>query len=118
MKYSGHRKLLCESSTLSKLNAFILLDTRGTLMHLSCLQIPPRVNRFLYVRRVYTTAINFPCISALLTTNYWIADLCFLVPAFILSVEDDVWSLQYMIKNAKWKTQIYFNIDNIINSHV
>ena len=25
MKYSGHRKLLCELSKLSKLNAFILL---------------------------------------------------------------------------------------------
>ena len=28
----------------------------------SCLQIPPRDNWFQYVRRVYTTAINFPCI--------------------------------------------------------
>ena len=31
----------------------------------SCLQIPPRANWFQYVRRVYTTAINFPCISTL-----------------------------------------------------
>ena len=31
----------------------------------SCLQIPPRENWFQYVRRVYATAINFPCISAL-----------------------------------------------------
>ena len=30
MKYSGHRKLLCELSKLSKLNA----DTKLTLMHL------------------------------------------------------------------------------------
>ena len=30
----------------------------------SCLQIPPK-NWFQYVRRVYTTAINFPCISTL-----------------------------------------------------
>ena len=29
----------------------------------SCLQNPPRENRFQYVRRVYATAINFPCIS-------------------------------------------------------
>ena len=33
----------------------------------SCLQSPPRENWFQYVRRVYTTAINFPCISTLLT---------------------------------------------------
>ena len=31
----------------------------------SCLQIPPRENWFQYVRRVYATAINFPCISIL-----------------------------------------------------
>ena len=31
----------------------------------SCLQIPPRENWFQYVRRVYTTAINFPCIGTL-----------------------------------------------------
>ena len=28
----------------------------------SCLQIPPRKNWFQYVRRVYATAIKFPCI--------------------------------------------------------
>ena len=28
----------------------------------SCFQIPPRENWFQYVRRVYATAINFPCI--------------------------------------------------------
>ena len=31
----------------------------------SCLQIPPRENWFQYVRRVYTTEINFPCIITL-----------------------------------------------------
>ena len=31
----------------------------------SCLQIPPKENWFQYVRRVYTTAINFPCITPL-----------------------------------------------------
>ena len=31
----------------------------------SCLQIPPRENWFQYVRRVYVTAINFPCIITL-----------------------------------------------------
>jgi len=33
----------------------------------SCLQIPPRENWFQYVRRVYATAINFPCIIILVT---------------------------------------------------
>ena len=31
----------------------------------SCLRIPPRENWFQYVRRVYATAINFPCIITL-----------------------------------------------------
>ena len=62
MKYSGHRKLLCELSKLSKLNARIL-DEHWCIY--SCLQIPPRENWFQYIRRVYTTAINFPCISTL-----------------------------------------------------
>ena len=57
MKYSGHWKLLCE---LSKFNAFNLI---GCIF--SCLQIPPRENWFQYVRRVYATAINFPCIITL-----------------------------------------------------
>ena len=42
-------------------------DTRRTLMH-SCLQLPPRENWFQYVRRVYSTAINFPCIITLFET--------------------------------------------------
>ena len=36
-------------------------DTKRTMRHL--LQIPPRENWFQYVRRVYGTAINFPCIT-------------------------------------------------------
>ena len=44
MKYSGHRKLLCELSKLSNL-------------------------MLLYVRRVYATAINFPCITSLVKTK-------------------------------------------------
>ena len=60
MNYSGHRKLLCELSKLSKLNAFILL---GCIY--SGLQIPPRE----YVRRVYAIAINCPCIITLSTTK-------------------------------------------------
>ena len=51
MKYSGHRKLLCELSKLSKFNAFNLLG-----------YLP---NWFQCVRRVYATAMNFPCIKPL-----------------------------------------------------
>ena len=39
----------------------------------SCLQIPPRENWFQYVRRVYATAINFPCI---ITLDFTKSDLC------------------------------------------
>ena len=66
MKYSGQMKLLCELSKLSKINAFN--PSRILNEHLciySCLQIPPRENWFQYVRRVYATAINFPCITTL-----------------------------------------------------
>ena len=41
----------------------------------SCLQIPPRENWFQYVRRVYATAINYPCISTLSKTRLVL--LCF-----------------------------------------
>ena len=66
MKYSGHMKLLCELSKWSILNAFN--PSRILNEHLciySSLQIPPRENWFQYVRRVYATAINFPCITTL-----------------------------------------------------
>ena len=35
----------------------------------SCLHIPPRENWFQYVRRVYATAINCPCISTSVLSN-------------------------------------------------
>ena len=41
----------------------------------SCLQIPPRENWFQYVRRVYATAINFPCIITLVKTNTYVNPL-------------------------------------------
>ena len=53
----AHRKLLCELSKLLKLYKHWCIY--------SCLQIPPRENWFQYVRRVYATAINFPCIITL-----------------------------------------------------
>ena len=40
-----------------------ILDEHWSIYY--CLQIPPRENWFQYVRRVYTTAINFPCITSL-----------------------------------------------------
>jgi len=39
------------------------------LLSSSCLQIPPRENWFQYVRRVYATAIYFPCIITLYTSD-------------------------------------------------
>ena len=62
--YSGHRKLLCELSKLLNLMLLTSSNSKRTLMH-SCLQIPPKENWCQYVRRVYTTAINFPCITPL-----------------------------------------------------
>ena len=40
-------------------------DNRRTLMHVFLLQSLPRENWFQYVRRVYPTPINFPCITPL-----------------------------------------------------
>ena len=45
-------------------------DTRRTWCIYSCLQIQPKENWFQHVRRVYTTAINFPCISTLSMPKY------------------------------------------------
>ena len=40
-----------------------------------CLQIPPRENWFQYVHRVYTTAIDFPCITPLIRINIQVYSL-------------------------------------------
>ena len=48
-------------------------NTKRKLMHLflfTTKQIPPRENWFQYVRRVYATAINFPCITFLSTIKF------------------------------------------------
>ena len=68
MKYSGHRKIICEISKFSKFNTFICLGyyTNTNACIYTCLQIPPRENWFQYVPRVYAAAINFPCIITLL----------------------------------------------------
>ena len=54
---------------LSKYNASRILDEHWCIY--SCLQIPPRENWFQYVRWVYTTAINFPYITALVLPVYF-----------------------------------------------
>ena len=71
MKYSDHRKLLCELSKLSKFNT----DERRCIY--SCLQIPPRENWFQYVLRVYATAINFPCIQPWFHTSLFTWNVCY-----------------------------------------
>ena len=68
MKYSGLGKLLCELSKLSKFNAFNLLmhiDTKRTLMDLILFTNSPQRELVSCVRRVYTTAITFPCIGCI-----------------------------------------------------
>ena len=55
MNYQNYQNLMLLTSS----------DTKRTLCIYSCLQIPPRENWFQYVRRVYATAINFPCIITL-----------------------------------------------------
>ena len=69
MKYSGHMQLLCELSKFLKILCFYpprILNKHWCIY--SCLQIPPKENWFQYVRRVYTTAINIPCIAPLIIT--------------------------------------------------
>ena len=50
-------------------------DTKRTLMHLFLFTNSARENWFQYVRRVYATAINFPCIITLVIAiflkSYW-----------------------------------------------
>jgi len=68
MKYSGHRKLLCELSKLSKFNAFYPSRILNEHCYIySCLQIPPRRSGF----NMYTeyTSTNFLCIKALISYN-------------------------------------------------
>ena len=54
MKYSGHRKLLCELWKLSKFNAFNLFEY---FTNTDCLQIPPRENWLQHLRRLTFLAL-------------------------------------------------------------
>ena len=82
MKYSCHRKLLCELSKLSKLNAFILLgyQTNTDASILVYKFRPERTGFNMYAEYTSTTAINFPCISTLPGTA--ISDVSNLCTAF------------------------------------
>ena len=66
MKYYGHRKLLCELSKLSKFNALNLLGyLTNTDASILVYKFRPKRTGFNFLRNVYTTAINFPCITFL-----------------------------------------------------
>ena len=61
VNYQNYQNLMPLSST----------NTKRTLMHLLLFQIPPKENWFQYVRRVYSTVINFPCITFLVVSRLW-----------------------------------------------
>ena len=65
MKYFGHTKLLCELSKLSNEMLLTSSDTKQRLMHLFLFRISTQREPVQFVRRIYATAINFPCIIAL-----------------------------------------------------
>ena len=61
-KYSGHRKILCDLSKLSKFNVFNLLGYyTNTDTSILVYKFRPKRTGF----RVYAAAINFPCIITL-----------------------------------------------------
>ena len=64
MKYSGHRKQLCELSKLSNLVLLTSSDTKRTLMHLFT-KSAQRELVSICTQSIYTTAIKFPCITPL-----------------------------------------------------
>ena len=64
MKYSGHRKLLCELSKLSKFTTSS--DTKRTLMHLFLFtNSAHRELVSICTQSIRYSAINFPCITTL-----------------------------------------------------
>ena len=67
MKYSGHRKLSCALSKLSKFNAFNpLLDTKQTRMHLILLTYSTQRELVsICTQIIHTIEISFPCIIAM-----------------------------------------------------
>ena len=71
------------------------------------LQIPPRENWFLYVRRVYTTAINFPCITPLIRP-------CRLPGAFC-TVTHKAWDFQDDCTEFIWSVSLYVWFPSTVN---
>ena len=71
MKHFGQRNYCLNYRNYQNLMPLTSSDTKRTLMY-SCLQIPPREKWFQYVRSVYATAINFPCIITFILTSHLI----------------------------------------------
>ena len=69
----------------------------------SCLQIPPKENWFQYVRRVYTTAINFPCITPLTVP------FCFMKSVFNCTVRLLYKLIKSPVRYLKW-TGVYCDL--------
>ena len=72
MKYSGHRKLVCEFSKLLKLNAFNNLGHyTNTDASILVYEVRPEKTGFtMYASAYIVTAINFPCISTLVISIF------------------------------------------------
>ena len=100
MKYSGHRKLLCEFF-------FKIIKIKRTLTLYSCLKIPPRENWFQYLRRVYATAINFPSISTLTQSM-------FVFILLMIKLEEDIISWSRVLYSAVEKSQQEFCILHLL----
>ena len=76
MKYSGHRKLLCDLSKLPKFNAFNLLGYQlNSDASILVYKFRPERTGFNMCGRVYATEINFPCITFLYQHTFKIENL-------------------------------------------
>ena len=102
MKNSGYRKLLYKLSKLSKFNALnhLLGYKTNTDWFYSCLQIRPRENWFQYVRRVYATAINFPC-----NLTFILCNVCVLVLFQWLFLDQIIFETK---QKSKYKVDFHF----------
>ena len=71
MKYSGHRKLLCELSKLSNLMLLTSSDTKRTLRHLFLFTNSAQRELVSICTQIYTTAIDFPCLTFLMPASFF-----------------------------------------------
>ena len=81
-------------------------DTKRTLGHLSLFTSSARENWFQYVRRVYATAINFPCITTLGPTLLQVVGALGL---FILLADSSVHNL-HTFESGATKYTIYIHL--------